>query len=255
MAAQIIQRIYALVDPRTDAIRYVGVTSQQLETRLSMHLSSVSAGKTSPVYQWIAELRELGLRPTIKLVEETHDRLREMYWIAFFRERGMDLTNSDDGAGFGRSATAEEHANRSASHMGKTLSLEHRIAQSQGRRKAAHDRNNRGQSSGADSNQRAFSGRTQDQDSGTGSGAAGPGFRAEHSNIPPTEPPRMESVDSDLNPNGARLFRGFNRDTPYTNEQIAATRRIAQSIETAETAFPDVPAILCLPEHVSEHLR
>ena len=51
-------KIYILVDPRTDEIRYVGKTNQRLEWRISAHMQS-----KEPCHRthWLNELKALGL--------------------------------------------------------------------------------------------------------------------------------------------------------------------------------------------------
>lgn len=54
--------VYALVDPRFDAVRYIGATQRPLSTRLSGHHSN----PLPQVKPWLAELAELGLQPEIR---------------------------------------------------------------------------------------------------------------------------------------------------------------------------------------------
>lgn len=146
-----LQRIYCLVDPRDDTIRYVGVTTMTLAKRLSMHKSSVTAGKHTNVYRWIGELRNLELEPEIRLIEETDDRTRETYWINLFKQRGMDLHNQDDGGGRNRQISDAERERRSKAHQGKPLSQAQRQAQSEGwRKRAANNQGNGQQQRGSD---------------------------------------------------------------------------------------------------------
>lgn len=66
--------IYALVDPRTKLVCYVGNTVQPLKTRLCCHVSSRDIER-SPKAAWIRSLVALGLRPSIKALQGTYDRL------------------------------------------------------------------------------------------------------------------------------------------------------------------------------------
>jgi hypothetical protein len=75
-------------------IRYVGRTSQPLESRLAQHRSSARAGKEYPVYSW---MRNHGPENVQAVVLEECDSLdvlpvREQYWIEFYK--GRDLTNA-----------------------------------------------------------------------------------------------------------------------------------------------------------------
>src|SRR5215472_7677276 len=55
--------IYALVDPDTHHVRYVGRTGQSALQRLSHHLGAAKRSHTAPVYEWIR-----GLAPRVPLL-------------------------------------------------------------------------------------------------------------------------------------------------------------------------------------------
>lgn len=59
MTVEITGTIYALVDPRDGAVRYIGQTTKTLEERLAGH----TANPAPRVEEWISELREAGLAP------------------------------------------------------------------------------------------------------------------------------------------------------------------------------------------------
>lgn len=85
--------VYALVDPRDEQVRYVGYTKQALNLRLTGHMCDKTGRKKS---EWIAELKELGLRPQIIELEKTDmDSSDEMEhkWALYFLEQGANLTN------------------------------------------------------------------------------------------------------------------------------------------------------------------
>jgi hypothetical protein len=88
--------IYALVDPRDETVRYVGVTSRPLNRRLAMHLESPTNIATA---MWFRELDAAWQRPDIRVIEpalEGRWEQAEMYWIAWFQARGK-LYNVDPG--------------------------------------------------------------------------------------------------------------------------------------------------------------
>ena len=60
--------IYALIDPRTGAIRYVGKADDP-EYRLSQHLIDDGREKSYKA-SWIRSLRAQGLRPLIRIIDE-----------------------------------------------------------------------------------------------------------------------------------------------------------------------------------------
>lgn len=86
--------IYALVDPRDDVVRYVGQTIGALEKRLIEHYT---APRTAPMRDWVQELRGVGLKPVIRLLEDVPREclnVYEEYWIAEMAYRGFYLLNS-----------------------------------------------------------------------------------------------------------------------------------------------------------------
>lgn len=89
--------IYGLVDPRTGMLRYVGVTRQTVKRRLTDHIKRSRNGEATYRSNWIRSVLDEGLEPQTIVLEVTEDRDREIIWIAFFRSRGCELTNSTDG--------------------------------------------------------------------------------------------------------------------------------------------------------------
>lgn len=93
-------RIYALVDPRDDRVRYVGKTIRTLEQRLYFHFYSLRREKNKRC-SWMKSLLKQDLKPNIILLEEFPYRKdwfdREIYWIAYYRSLFSDLLNMTDG--------------------------------------------------------------------------------------------------------------------------------------------------------------
>ena len=96
--------IYALKDPHTGEIRYVGATHLPLFMRLKFHVGDTSCNdKDSLRVQWLRELAGLGLSPSIEEVEalSTDNPVdvgnKESEWMDHFRELGCDLLNVRDG--------------------------------------------------------------------------------------------------------------------------------------------------------------
>ena len=98
-------KIYGLVDPRTNTIRYVGKTKQSLKIRLSRHINDKPKHNTYK-YNWICSLKKEGVVPIIIELEscdETNWIEREKYWI----KKIDNLTNLTTG-GEGINYFAEE---------------------------------------------------------------------------------------------------------------------------------------------------
>jgi hypothetical protein len=89
-------KIYCLSDPRTDQIRYVGVTRASVEDRAARHLAAVHV------------LEEVGSSDPIEA---------ERYWISGLRLIGMNLLNVSDGGpgGSGCKRTKEQRERLAAS--------------------------------------------------------------------------------------------------------------------------------------------
>lgn len=109
-------KIYGLVDPRTQQLRYVGKTSKRrIKDRLFCHLGHARlAGPKRHVLAWVSGLLSDGLRPEIFVIEEVPSgadwKEVEQFWIAYFRSIGADLCNRSIGGdgGLGVRLTAAQ---------------------------------------------------------------------------------------------------------------------------------------------------
>lgn len=82
--------IYAIHDPITGDIRYIGKAKNSV-ARFKQHLS---CDKATPIYAWIRQLREKGLTPTMSVLMSTWDwESSEVTAIAQFKADGCDLLN------------------------------------------------------------------------------------------------------------------------------------------------------------------
>lgn len=105
--------IYALIDLRTDEIRYVGKTDRARKTpkrRLYEHIYEAEHGAKRYVYNWVRQLLSLNLLPIIDVLEEAPDdnwQWYETWWIVYGRVVGWRLTNVTMG-GDGLNKPSEE---------------------------------------------------------------------------------------------------------------------------------------------------
>lgn len=94
--------IYALSDPRTGELRYVGKTTRSLESRLRAHVKDCHR-YINHCAHWVLGLRKRGLKPVAEVVEAcaTLEDLddAERFWIEQLRALGFRLTNLADGGG------------------------------------------------------------------------------------------------------------------------------------------------------------
>lgn len=120
----VIAYIYALSNPITKEVRYVGKTNNP-SLRLSMHILEKANTKKSA---WIKSLEKKGLKPEMEILEEMpHEpdslwQEAERFYISYFRFLGMRLTNADDGGVSGCKRDEETKKKISASNMGKKMS-------------------------------------------------------------------------------------------------------------------------------------
>jgi hypothetical protein len=147
--------VYALRDPRSLQVRYVGCARDVAE-RLKTHVYNSTREETRKA-RWIRELSAEGLRPIPEPLESgSGDDSwgdRERHWIAHFRATGHDILNATDGGpgapGFipsdetrakmssshtGRKQSPEAIEKAAAAHRGRKYSEEHRARQSASRK-------------------------------------------------------------------------------------------------------------------------
>ena len=88
--------IYALIDPRTGEIRYIGKANNSA-ARLKSHMRDAARRKT-PVYCWINKLSSLGLSPELEIIRVCDDwKAAEREEIAKARAANMPILNIADG--------------------------------------------------------------------------------------------------------------------------------------------------------------
>lgn len=100
--------IYALCEPGTRTVRYIGMT-KDLKIRLGQHCRKPTATLGTHLGHWLGSLRDIGKKPEIILLSEVAAELgaeEEISYISAARMLGMNLVNSTDG-GEGVTATPE----------------------------------------------------------------------------------------------------------------------------------------------------
>lgn len=108
-------KIYKLIDPFTNEVRYVGKTEKSLKHRLSMHITTSIKNKNKTHKEaWITQVYNKGKRPIIELIEEVDFsdwQTKEIFWISQFN----NLTNICRGGlgGTGRVYTESEREEKS----------------------------------------------------------------------------------------------------------------------------------------------
>lgn len=99
-------RIYAVLDPDSNDVRYVGKTYRTLYRRLTEHLLDCKKKSHTHAGRWFAKMRRNGIRPVVFLLETVPAggdwQKAEAYWIRRFRQKEKRLVNATDG-GEGRS--------------------------------------------------------------------------------------------------------------------------------------------------------
>mgnify|MGYP001566527072 CR=1 FL=1 len=126
-------RIYVLREPGPGAVRYVGITTSSLITRLEQHLHAVCAPNpldTSYRAHWLRKLLVAWQQPVIELIEETADPTREAYWVSHYQTLGCRLTNGTLGGDGSYKMTTEVRAKISQALTGKQIPPEVRAKMS-----------------------------------------------------------------------------------------------------------------------------
>ena len=119
-------KIYCLIDPRDNSVRYIGWTHRALDYRLKEHIYESKGNrnkKNCHRYNWIRKLLAENMFPIISLVEETvySKRVeREKYWIKYYgRETLVNSTDGGEGT-LGWSPSKEQREDASRKLKGKT---------------------------------------------------------------------------------------------------------------------------------------
>jgi hypothetical protein len=96
----LLEAIYGLFHPRTNALRYVGFAEQRLEVRLRQHMRKASPTGCA-VNKWCHRLKEAGLEPKIDILltlqaskmSPAFGKALEKMAVNYFRAQGYKLLN------------------------------------------------------------------------------------------------------------------------------------------------------------------
>jgi hypothetical protein len=93
--------IYVLTEPDGVTIRYVGKSNEfRISKRISEHCRYSQLHLHTHKNNWIKSLLEKNQKPILKVIEECHEenyRIREKYWVQFYKMQGCTLTNGTEG--------------------------------------------------------------------------------------------------------------------------------------------------------------
>lgn len=115
--------IYALTEPGTTIVKYVGKTDRPAK-RLRDHVQPSALAVKCRRTSWLRGLLNKGQMPGMAILEVVPVstwKTRECYWIAFYRALGVRLVNTAEGGSGGMRSewiTDQMRANMSASKVG-----------------------------------------------------------------------------------------------------------------------------------------
>ncbi len=118
-------KIYCLIDPRDNLVRYIGWTHRDLNDRLREHIYKSKGNRNKNNchrYNWIRKLLSEDVFPIIDSIEETiysKKEEREKYWIKYYgRENLVNGTDGGEGT-LGWSPSQEQRDDASRKLKGK----------------------------------------------------------------------------------------------------------------------------------------
>ena len=124
--------IYGLVDPFTNQCRYVGKSSSGLR-RARNHFSPYvydNTEKHTHVHKWVKVCISQGKQPIPVILQEYNSNSEalegEKYWIQYFKDLGIPLTNITEGGGgsLGRRQTEDAKQRISKANKGRVKTPE-----------------------------------------------------------------------------------------------------------------------------------
>ena len=125
----IINVIYALSDPATNLVRYIG-KAKNLHIRIKKHYKPSELKNKTHKNTWLNSLLSRNLRVKISILEECNSEELlnplEKKWISYYKQNGYDLTNGTE-EGDGGKMSPESIAKMIISKTGKKLSEKHKL--------------------------------------------------------------------------------------------------------------------------------
>jgi group I intron endonuclease len=119
--------IYALLDPLTREVRYIGKADNP-KARLANHLAEANK-RNNHRTRWLRSVMNHGMKPILEILDEVPQHewpSWEAAYIEFFLEQGCKLVNGTRGGEGSQNPTAEVRAKRSLALRGRKLSAGHR---------------------------------------------------------------------------------------------------------------------------------
>lgn len=92
--------IYALYDPRGGNIRYIGKSDNPYNRLKYCHIRKQELNADTHKSRWIKQLISINLKPTLKIIEKVNKNdwcNKEKYWIKYYKNKGVKLTNETNG--------------------------------------------------------------------------------------------------------------------------------------------------------------
>lgn len=127
--------VYALLEPETEKIRYIGKTVNGLD-RVNQHMCPRFLKSNTHKNNWIKKLLRFGKQPLVEILSiaksDGEVQKLEKFWIKHLRENGEKLTNMTDGGEgtAGHHPSPEQIAKRVMAQAATRASPEHRIKMS-----------------------------------------------------------------------------------------------------------------------------
>lgn len=119
-------KIYGLIDPLTQQLRYVGKTTFTLQRRLREHLTQTSLKAHTHKNHWLKSLLKLELKPEIFELETlplSELNEAECWHISYWKGLGCCLTNGTSGGDGNHGFSPETRARMGAVHIGNKYNL------------------------------------------------------------------------------------------------------------------------------------